>query len=117
MQSKEAVRKMYAEMFSKKIKKARENTGFTQREVCEELRLKQSTLASYEIGRTQPDYETLGILADFYGVSVDWLLGTAGWRDKEPPPYEPIANQSKRTATVEEITRIHCGKKKPLPNR
>ena len=39
---------MYAEMFSKKIKKARENTGFTQREVCEELRLKQSTLASYE---------------------------------------------------------------------
>ena len=41
---------MYAEMFSKKLKKARENTGFTQREVCEELRLKQSTLASYEIG-------------------------------------------------------------------
>ena len=64
MKSKEAVRKMYAEMFSKKIKKARENTGFTQREVCEELRLKQSTLASYEIGRTQPDYETLGILAE-----------------------------------------------------
>lgn len=103
---------MYAEMFPQKLKKARENTGFTQREVCEELKMKQSTLASYEIGRTQPDYETLGILADFYGVSVDWLLGTNGWREKDPPPYEPIANQSKRTATVEEITRIQCGKKK-----
>lgn len=69
---------MYAESFPSKLKKARENTGFTQREVEKETLVKQSTLASYEIGRTQPDIETLGILADFYGVSVDWLIGTKG---------------------------------------
>lgn len=69
---------MYAEGFASKLKKAREKTGFTQRDIEAETGIKQSTLAGYEIGRTQPDLETLGILADFYGVSVDWLLGTAG---------------------------------------
>ena len=70
---------MYAETFPSKLKKARENTGFTQREVELETGIKQPTIAGYEIGRTQPDLENLGILADFYQVSVDWLLGTKGF--------------------------------------
>lgn len=69
---------MYAEGFPKKLKAARIKTGFTQREVAKEIKINHSTIASYETGRTQPDYETLGKLADFYGVSVDWLLGTSG---------------------------------------
>ena len=28
-----------------------------------------------ETGRTEQDIENLGILSDFYGVSVDWLIG------------------------------------------
>lgn len=108
---------MYEEIFPSRMKHARNNTGFTQREVAKETGISQPNIARYESGTLQPDIEKLGILADFYGVSVDWLLGTNGWREKDPPPYEPIANQSKRTATVEEITRIQCGKKKPLPNR
>lgn len=69
---------MYFETFPQKLKQARLNTGFTQIEVEKETEIKQSTLASYENGRTQPDIETLGILADFYGVSTDWLIGTKG---------------------------------------
>jgi transcriptional regulator with XRE-family HTH domain len=69
---------MYKEIFAKKLQKAREETGFTQREVCEATKIKQSTLASYEIGRTEPSIENLGILADFYEVDVNWLLGTKG---------------------------------------
>lgn len=69
---------MYAEGFPSKLKKARNNTGFTQREVANELKISKSTIASYETGRTQPDLEMLGVLADFYEVSTDWLLGTKG---------------------------------------
>lgn len=69
---------MYYEGFPSKLKKARIDTGFTQREVGKELKIPYSTLANYELGRTQPDIETLGILADFYGVSADWLIGTKG---------------------------------------
>lgn len=72
---------MYVEAFAQKLKKAREDTGFTQREVAKELNLKQVTIASYEIGRTQPDIETMGKLIDFYGISADWLLGTRGKKE------------------------------------
>ena len=73
---------MYRESFPSKIKKARNDTGFTQKEVEKETGIKQSTLTKYENGRLEPDLETLGILADFYGVSVDWLLGTRGGPEK-----------------------------------
>ena len=69
---------MYAETFAAKLKAAREDAGYTQRQIEAITGIKQSTLASYETGRTQPDLETLGQLADFYAVSVDWLLGTRG---------------------------------------
>lgn len=69
---------MYKESFPSKLRKARENAGFTQREAAQEIGIPNGTLANYEIGRTEPKIETLGILADFYCVSVDWLLGTKG---------------------------------------
>lgn len=75
---------MYSESFPSKLKKARMETGFTQREVSKEIKIPQSTLANYETGRTQPDIENLGILADFYGVSADWLLGTKGGTSHPP---------------------------------
>jgi DNA-binding XRE family transcriptional regulator len=69
---------MYQEGFSSKLKRARQLAGFTQLEVKDETGIPRSTLANYETGRTQPDIENLGILADFYGVSIDWLVGTKG---------------------------------------
>lgn len=69
---------MYREGFKSKIKKARLDTGFTQAEVSKETGIIRSTIGKYETGDLEPDLEKLGILADFYGVSVDWLLGTKG---------------------------------------
>jgi transcriptional regulator with XRE-family HTH domain len=69
---------MYATDFKERLKKARNNAGFTQREVEAETGIKQSTLAGYEIGRTQPDIETLSKLIDFYGEDANYILGTRG---------------------------------------
>lgn len=69
---------MYAEGLPSKLKKARYDTGFTQREVSKETNIPQPTIARFEKGDRLPDPEKLAILADFYGVSVDWLLGTKG---------------------------------------
>lgn len=75
---------MYKEIFAQRLKKARNDTGFTQREITRELGIPQPTIANYETGRTEPDIETIGKLADFYEVSVDWLLGTKGTKRGEP---------------------------------
>lgn len=69
---------MYRECFPSRIKKCRETTGFSQRQIAEETKIPPSTIAKYETGKLEPDLEKLGILADFYGVSVDWLIGTKG---------------------------------------
>lgn len=71
---------MYKNGFAEKMRKARKLTGMTQREVSEETGIPQSTIAYIETGKREPDIEKLGILADFYEVSVDWLLGTKGGR-------------------------------------
>lgn len=69
---------MYVETFAQKLAQARKDAGYTQRDIAKILNMKQATIASYETGRTQPDIETLGKLADFYAVSADWLIGTKG---------------------------------------
>lgn len=67
---------MYKDGFAEKLKKARKNSGFTQEEVASETKIPRSTLANYELGRTEPDIETLGILIDFYNIDARWLIGT-----------------------------------------
>lgn len=69
---------MYSETFPSKLKKARLDTGFTQREIAKETKIPQSSIAKFETGKLEPDIEKLGILADFYEVSLDWLIGTKG---------------------------------------
>ncbi len=86
---------MYKEGFPSKLQQARKNAGYTQEDIQTILRIPRSTLAGYEIGRTQPDYETLGILADFYDVSVDWLLGTKGEK-KGYPEVKDFRTESRR---------------------
>lgn len=69
---------MYNQDFCKRLKKARLNTGFTQKEVEKETGIKQSNIAKYENGQLEPDIEKLGILIDFYGEDANYILGTRG---------------------------------------
>lgn len=74
---------MYVESFSSKLQHARKQTGFTQREVAKETGISQSLIARYETGKLEPNIETIGILADYYGISLDWLFGTNGKATKK----------------------------------
>ncbi|GHV42094.1 hypothetical protein FACS189490_10310 [Clostridia bacterium] len=66
---------MYKEVFASRLKEARKKTGFTQREVEEETGVPGVNISRYEKGIRETDIETLGRLANFYGVSTDWLIG------------------------------------------
>lgn len=62
-------------MFSKRLRNLRENKGVNQEKLGAILGLSASTIGMYEQGRRQPDNDTLIKMADFFGVSVDYLLG------------------------------------------
>lgn len=59
---------------SRRLKKAREESGLTQKQVADKLELKKTTLSGYENGKSEPSMETLVQLANLYGVSLDYLM-------------------------------------------
>lgn len=58
------------------LKIARKNLGLTQKDVAFAIKIPTTTYASYEQKETaQPPVETLIKLADYFGCSIDYLLG------------------------------------------
>lgn len=65
-----------------KIKQLRHK--LTQEELAVILGVERSTLASWEVNRREPDIATLCRLADFFKVSVDWLVGHKSGKAPRP---------------------------------
>lgn len=61
--------------FGVRLRELRKERGLTQAELAKLLSIGESTISFYESGKRQPDYETLIRLADFFNVSVDYLIG------------------------------------------
>ena len=58
-----------------RLKDLREDRDLTQGTIAEFLNIKQNTYSQYENGRRQIPIELLIKLADYYNVSVDYVLG------------------------------------------
>ena len=58
-----------------RLKILRKNKGLTQAQVADAVELGRQAYAYYEKGERAPSPETLCKLADFFGVTVDELLG------------------------------------------
>ncbi|MCL2126574.1 MAG: helix-turn-helix domain-containing protein [Oscillospiraceae bacterium] len=50
------------------------DNDMTQKELAENLNIGPSTIGNYISNYREPDYKTLKILADYFGVSIDFLL-------------------------------------------
>ena len=57
------------------LKKLRKEAGLTQISLQMKTGIEQSLLSKFENGDRIPPTETLMILADFYNVSMDYILG------------------------------------------
>lgn len=66
--------------FKSTFKKLREEKGLTIEELAIELKIPYTTLLKYESGEIIPGEEILKKFADFFDVSVDYLLGKTNVR-------------------------------------
>ncbi len=57
------------------LKKLRKQAGLTQISLQMKTGIEQALLSKFENGERIPPTETLIILADFYGVSMDYIVG------------------------------------------
>lgn len=67
-----------------RLKEARVKAGITQHEIAEALNINRTTYNKYENGASKPTPETLSRIADYFQVSVDYLLG----RSDDPEPEQ-----------------------------
>jgi len=59
----------------KRLAELRKDAGLTQEELAHRLGMSRSSLANYETGQREPDFEATKAIAQFFEVSVDYLLG------------------------------------------
>lgn len=66
---------MFKENFAQNLKRAREAKRYTQQYVADVLATSRSNITKYENGTLEPNIETIGMLAELYEISTDWLFG------------------------------------------
>ena len=76
-------------MIGDTLKQLRMKQGLTSEELCSKIGIKGGSYRNYERNDRKPDYDTLVKLADFYGVTTDYLLG------REPAPDDPVETLSR----------------------
>ena len=62
-------------MFAERIKMLRKEKGITQVELAEAMGLSKGTIAMWEVGKREATFDTLCKLAEFFGKSIDYILG------------------------------------------
>ena len=61
-------------VFAERLKELRKEKGLTQQKVADSLNISQPNYRRWESGERLPSVETLVMLADYFEVSIDYLL-------------------------------------------
>ena len=61
--------------FNERLRELREENNLTQVKLAKELFIDQRSLSFYEIGKYEPNLDTLKKIAIYFNVSTDYLLG------------------------------------------
>ena len=62
-------------VFASRLKVLRVSNGYSQTQIAQSLGTVQGVVSKYECGIREPDLKMLVKIADFYNVSLDYLLG------------------------------------------
>lgn len=89
--------------FAERLKELRKAKGITQKALGELVGSSESGIQSYELENRKPTLDVINSLADFFGVTTDYLLGrTDYWIDTDgnqvtaPPTHTPDSDTGKQ---------------------
>ncbi|RIJ65500.1 helix-turn-helix domain-containing protein [Rummeliibacillus sp. POC4] len=78
-----------------RIKQLRERYNISQKDFAQKINVSNVVLSRYESDERKPDYDTLEKIADYFEVSVDYLLGRSSTQNKstnENEEFQVFAN-------------------------
>ena len=85
-------------MFSERLKALRKEAGFTQKEMAQQFGISQQAYATWENGQKMPAKERLAKLANFFNVSIDYLLGNSDNKKSNEADLSMIETLYQRTS-------------------
>ncbi len=101
--------------FSERLKSLRQEKGWSQQRLADELKLSKSSVNMYERGEREPGFETMETIADLFNVDMNYLYGhtdikiadpiVRSKRPTIPPGFEPMPAMD----VVPLVGRIACG--------
>lgn len=81
--------------FSSKLKELRQEKGISQAKLAEDIHISRSAVAKWENGLGLPGYESLKLLADYFGVRIDELMTDKKNEEVLVPKNKTIDQQKK----------------------
>ena len=64
-------------IFAERLRELRKGRGLTQKELGSQTGLSKAVVSKYETGMGYPSFDILIRIAQFFGVSTDYLLGAS----------------------------------------
>jgi transcriptional regulator with XRE-family HTH domain len=61
--------------FGTRLRNIRKSERLTQRKLAQESGIPERTIQMYELNESLPSFEALVKLADFFGITIDYLIG------------------------------------------
>lgn len=97
-------------MFARRLAELRKAKGLKQKNLAELINISRDTYAQYEIGRRSPEYETLIKIANFHGVTVDYLVGNDTISKEMDAEIAILWERIKEKGMAAQVKRIlrHC---------
>ncbi len=62
-------------LFNERLNELIESSGKQQNEICKDLGIYKQKLSRWKLGETKPSYDELILLAKYFNVTCDYLLG------------------------------------------
>lgn len=75
-----------------RVRELREAKGIQQKELAIDLNVSQPTISDWESGRKVPSAKSTQKLADYFGVTIDYLLGRTDQKEKLPTESEELSS-------------------------
>ena len=82
--NKKTIEEMENQVFATKLRKIMQETGVSQAQIAEKIGKSRQVISQYMHGESEPTFDTLCKIAQYFDVSIDWLLGRAGDRKLQP---------------------------------
>ncbi|MDN5277920.1 MAG: hypothetical protein PWR01_1885 [Clostridiales bacterium] len=81
------------DMFIKRLQELLDERDMTQRELAERIGVTEVTISRYIKGERKPRIDTVGKIAEAFGVSIDYLLGYSNIRN----PYNNVKSDNQQS--------------------